>query len=94
MTMPIFTCSICGRSTYAGTWGLCTDHYKEFSVSGTYSEATVTGTYGLPEWIRIFAAEHHADEQRMYHREFVFSDLRNEKPVRVDLTGRVVRRGG
>lgn len=93
----MFTCSICGRLTYQGTWGLCTSHYKEFSISGTYSEVTPTGTYGMPEWIRVFSTEHHAEERRKYNTELSFSDLydyRKEKPVSIKPTGRVRRRGG
>lgn len=81
------TCALCWNEgiyneTFLGTYGLCTHHLREWSISGTYREVTSTGTYLLPEWLRGFIAYHNNDERRMYHKEITFSDLEEEKPTR------------
>lgn len=80
----MFTCAICGRYTFQGSFGLCTLHLKEYSLTGTYCESTPTGTYALPEWVRIFAKEHHLYEKRKVNREIPFSHLEKENRLHPD----------
>lgn len=92
-----FTCALCETPTLLGYWGLCTIHYNEWTVTGTYREETLTGTFYLPQWIRIFAREHHLQEQRTYHTEITFTDYFlevKENPPEDGLAGRTHRRGG
>lgn len=84
-----FTCTLCWNEgiyneTLLGFYGLCTSHWREWSLTGTYSEVTATGTYHLPEWLRGIISFHHRDEQRMYHQEMTFTDILDEKdkPIR------------
>lgn len=74
------TCALCWNEgirnyTYAGTYGLCTAHLKHWSVTGTYREETVTGTYFLPEWLRGYVAFHTNEERKMYNYEIPLSYL-------------------
>ena len=66
----IHTCSLCGQPIFGGHWGLCLNHFKEW---------TVTGTFPVPVWLKIFSLEHHRDEMRRYHTELNFSDLQDEQ---------------
>lgn len=68
-----WTCALCGGECFGTRFGLCNNCLKEWSLSGTYRECTLTGTFHLPEWIRIFAKEHHRDEQKKYNREIPFA---------------------
>lgn len=74
-----YTCALCGGRTPVGIYsGLCASHWYEYSVTGTYAEKTPTGTFLLPQWLRIFANEHKNFERRMKkmnHAEVVFSDV-------------------
>jgi hypothetical protein len=87
-----FTCALCGKETRQGIWGLCTKHFYEYRDV----QFTLTGTFYLPEWLRIFSKEHHVDECRQYHyREIVFSDMiERETPTVEVLSGLEYRRGG
>lgn len=78
------TCTLCYNEgkinfTFSPAQALCTNHYNEWSATGTYREETVTGTFNLPEWVRIFSAYHHNEERLMYHSEMTFSDLLDEE---------------
>jgi hypothetical protein len=72
------TCTLCWNEgiyneTYLGTYGLCTQHLKQY---------TNTGTVPLPNWLREFISFHNNDERKMYHSEIPFSLLdENEKPT-------------
>lgn len=82
-----FTCTLCWNEgtyneTLLGFYGLCTSHWKEWSITGTYREYTPTGTYYLPEWLRGIISFHHNDERRMYHQEVTFTDvLERDEPA-------------
>lgn len=67
------TCAVCEGECFETRFGLCTRCLKEWSITGTYCESTPTGTYHLPEWIRVFAREHSNDERRKYHQEISFA---------------------
>lgn len=65
------TCALCGNEIAFGRYGLCQNCLKEWTVTGTYREETVTGTFGMPEWLRLFAKEHQSYDRRK--REIPFS---------------------
>lgn len=80
-----FSCALCWNEgkyneTYIGTYGLCSAHLKQY---------TITGTHPLPEWLKIFSKEHHREERKMYNTELNLTDYQEEL-----LEGRSLGRGG
>lgn len=78
-----FTCTLClneGRDnpTHLGSWGLCSKHLKQW---------TSTGSYPLPEWLKVFSNEHHREERKQYNTELNFTDYD-------ELEGRSLGKGG
>lgn len=70
-----FTCSLCWNEgiyneTYHGSWGLCSAHLKEW---------TITGSHPVPEWLKVFSKEHHREERRRYNTELNFTDYEEDR---------------
>ena len=58
------TCSLCGGECFGNRFGLCQNCLKEW---------TITGSMPVPDWLKVFAREHHANEQRKVNAEIPFT---------------------
>lgn len=68
------TCALCGGEIAFGRFGLCQNCFKEW---------TCTGSYPVPDWLKIFTREHNNLERHKHNGEVPFPE--DYEPVYVEV---------
>jgi hypothetical protein len=71
-----------GRMTIS--FHFCPACWKEYTITGTYSEQTATGTFTEPEWMRFMIKDHRSfTRKKASTHEIPFSWLENNADILV-----------